>query len=482
MRSDEEKKLSEQDLEKQTLLAKHGVDVSLLTNNVMSLIDELLSDKRSLRIEKTIYSQQIRDIIRDKDRIDAHTGLPNRIQFMIDCKEIKNRTASILHINDMQIINDAHGKRVWDIIIKVIAGELKKYMDAFSAEYGIRVYKIEWTSFLIVYDKPVTKDFIDDQYSRLIAMEYKHNNEKIRLGFSLWIVFDSDNAESMIRDSEHALYQSKMTHMAEVYNTAMDTTNESREILRMNSYVERAFQEDLFLVYFQPIVWINDATNVPYQKYEALVRMRNPDNLDQILTPADFLGSVASLKRDKDLTLVVLQKVCDAMNQFPGQFSINLTQDDFSSDGRAQEIIDILSKYHVDPGRLRCELVESISAITLVMRKNMNILVENNIGLSLDDMGEWNNSLGRVDEVDITEVKFDKKLIKGICHDSKKQETLQAFIDLAHTKNKRVIIEWVESIEEVNLLRSMRADFLQWYYFAKPAPIEELYKKIKLNK
>ncbi|MGL5368734.1 MAG: EAL domain-containing protein, partial [Cetobacterium somerae] len=66
--------------------------------------------------------------------------------------------------------------------------------------------------------------------------------------------------------------------------------------------------------------------------------------------------------------------------------------------------------------------------------------------------------------------KIDKSFIWGM-KDSEEYRTLvKLCIDTAHALNLKVVAEGVETVEDLGLLKYMKADFIQGYLFSKPLP------------
>ena len=71
-------------------------------------------------------------------------------------------------------------------------------------------------------------------------------------------------------------------------------------------------------------------------------------------------------------------------------------------------------------------------------------------------------------EFPIDIIKIDMSFVRGIHNNRKNIAIVQTIIQLAKTLGIKTIAEGVEEEEEYKTLRTMGADFIQGYYFAKP--------------
>jgi EAL domain-containing protein (putative c-di-GMP-specific phosphodiesterase class I) len=97
------------------------------------------------------------------------------------------------------------------------------------------------------------------------------------------------------------------------------------------------------------------------------------------------------------------------------------------------------------------------------------------IRISIDDFGTGFNSLIRVMEFPFDEIKISKYFIDNIINIEIRM-MIKAIIDLAHKFNKTVVAEGVETQEQLNILREIKCDIAQGYYYSKPLTADEFEK------
>ncbi|HOV15667.1 MAG TPA: EAL domain-containing protein, partial [Spirochaetota bacterium] len=98
------------------------------------------------------------------------------------------------------------------------------------------------------------------------------------------------------------------------------------------------------------------------------------------------------------------------------------------------------------------------------------------ISISIDDFGVGFSSLSRLSHLKFDTLKIDKSFIDKILIDRNSQITVNSIITLAHNLNKTVVAEGVETIEQFNMLKELKCDIFQGYFFGKPMIFEEIEK------
>lgn len=88
---------------------------------------------------------------------------------------------------------------------------------------------------------------------------------------------------------------------------------------------------------------------------------------------------------------------------------------------------------------------------------------------AIDDFGAGFAGIGLLADFVPDVVKLDMQLIRGCDTDVTRRKILGHTIAMLHDLGTQVICEGIETIDEANILRDLRADLMQGYLFAKPA-------------
>ena len=88
----------------------------------------------------------------------------------------------------------------------------------------------------------------------------------------------------------------------------------------------------------------------------------------------------------------------------------------------------------------------------------------------LDDYGTGHSSLGTVLAVEPDMIKVDRFLVAGVDTDPKRQVAVAAIVDLMAKLGIEVIMEGIETEEELRVLQDLGAEYGQGFLLGRPAP------------
>ena len=95
--------------------------------------------------------------------------------------------------------------------------------------------------------------------------------------------------------------------------------------------------------------------------------------------------------------------------------------------------------------------------------------------ISIDDFGAGYSSLATLADITADEVKVDRSLITAIDKRPRSQSLLKAIESIGETLGAEVMVEGVETVEELGYLREhTKIRVAQGYYFAKPLLLNEV--------
>lgn len=95
-------------------------------------------------------------------------------------------------------------------------------------------------------------------------------------------------------------------------------------------------------------------------------------------------------------------------------------------------------------------------------------------GAALDDMGSGYAGLELVAALKPDLIKIDREIIRNAPKSSWHATICRMLVQIAHEHGKLALAEGVETVEEADAARDCGADLLQGYFYARPAPADEL--------
>ncbi len=244
------------------------------------------------------------------------------------------------------------------------------------------------------------------------------------------------------------------------------------------SEIDGAFTKGEFLTYYQPVV---DAKTGEILSAEALIRWKHSER--GMISPGQFIPVFEKegliTKVDSFMVNSVLEFNIDRMKKGKKVVpcAVNLSRVDFYDVRLLEMLKHKLAKQKNIHNILKLEVTESAYAV--LGTDAFSFLDEmKRLGLSLmlDDFGSGMSSLSTLESYAFDTIKLDMGFIVRIGKNVKAEAIIKHIIGLSHDVGARVVAEGVETIEQLEFLRSVDCDMIQGYYFYKPMPEEEFEK------
>ncbi|MET1030417.1 bifunctional diguanylate cyclase/phosphodiesterase [Domibacillus tundrae] len=407
---------------------------------------------------------------------DGLTRLPNRRQFekMLN-KSSDSRILAIWHFHNLDKINNGYGYSFGDRVIQHIACELRESDPDFTD-----LYRIEGNRFAFLV-QGVDLD-IFRQAMETIALKWKGPlllEEK-------WIELSSVCAISFVKgaDTHHQLYANalavlehpliKYEHDIILYDSTVHTFSFQQEIL--NGLASAMKEDELFLVY-QPKIF---ADTHRLNGFEALIRWRHP--VHGMMSPEIFIPILEQNHRIDDVTDWVIDRAARQISQWeksgvPDQkIAVNIPGEYITSARLIAALKKTIDHYQIDPKQLELEITETsvVQSAESAIRA-IRLFREQGFSVALDDFGTGVSSLSFLRQMPITTLKIDKSFVDRVPLSQKDSAILHAIITLGQSLNLQIVIEGVETAEQVRfLVTTARSLTIQGYYYAKPMTPDEL--------
>jgi EAL domain-containing protein (putative c-di-GMP-specific phosphodiesterase class I) len=98
------------------------------------------------------------------------------------------------------------------------------------------------------------------------------------------------------------------------------------------------------------------------------------------------------------------------------------------------------------------------------------------VSLSIDDFGTGYSSLSYLKKFPVDFVKIDQSFVKDVATDPDATSLVTAIISMAHSLNLKTIAEGVETEDQWKILRLLKCDMAQGYYFSTALPPKDVEK------
>lgn len=425
------------------------------------------------------------EIIYNMAYYDSLTGLPNRTNFhqrvneeLINSVKYNSKGALFyLDIDNFKEINDTLGHSFGDVFLIKVAERLYKYVNnnTFVARFG-------GDEFIILLSGATSNDEIVAFANMLIkefSQSWNINGHELFPTISVGITrypMDGKSIKDLIKNSDMAMYRAKELgkNNYQFYKPSM--LQQISERIEMEKNLRRAMQNNEFIIHYQPIINIDERKIVGM---EALIRWNHPTK--GIIQPKEFISLAEETGLIKDVGKWVFETASKEVKLlhdmgFKGlTVSINTSSIQLKYIGFVDDIRDILNKTGLAPQYLQVEITEShmidnFNVNNIILRELRKL----GIKISLDDFGTGYSSLNYLKELPISTLKIDKSFIEGFECDASKIIIIETIIGLAHKLGMDVIAEGVETVEQMECLKSLKCDSIQGYLLGHPVPISRL--------
>ena len=245
--------------------------------------------------------------------------------------------------------------------------------------------------------------------------------------------------------------------------------------LEVERALHRGLEEHTFEVYYQPVY---EMPSLRMKGAEALLRLH--DRVLGNVPPAEFIPAAEQAGIIERLGDFVLEEVCAFFaSGVPDELElsdigVNLSVLQCIQPGFAARMKEIVARFGVSPSKINFEITESVAAsdynaLDAVIRE----MKEGGFTFAMDDYGTGYSNMQSIFALDFDLVKIDK----GILWSAEKNAIGRAILDnsvrMIREMRRKILVEGVETEEQIRLLAKLSVDFLQGFYFSKPVPKDE---------
>jgi PAS domain S-box-containing protein len=427
---------------------------------------------------------------------DTLTNLPNRSLFLDRVRHalaLSQRHQSykfavlFIDLDEFKVFNDSLGHAAGDSLLIQIARRLTvsiRAVDAvsrpapmqsantFASEESLaRLGGDEFTILLEEIRDCGDAIRVSERIQQRLAVPFVVEGHEVVMTASIGIAFcgaSYTNPEDLVRDAEIAMYRAKREGKArcQVSDSAMHTLAVKR--FGLETALRRALELGEFRVHYQPIVSLESGKIVGF---EALSRWERPEGL---LLPAHFIQIAEETGIILPMNRLLLREACLQLRAWHSQFpcdppltmSVNITPKEFAQPDLTAQIGTILGEVGISSNSINVEITENI-AMADPQRSSLVLSELKALGvhLSIDDFGTGYSSLSRLQGFPVDTLKIDRSFISKMETDS---EIVRIIIMLAHNLGLKVVAEGAETAEQVRLLKQLKCELAQGYFFARP--------------
>ena len=315
---------------------------------------------------------------------------------------------------------------------------------------------------------------IAERLQAVVLKPFEVANESVLLTASIGIYAglggEDPGAETVMHNAANALERARAQGPGNFELFDRDMQARALKRLKLETELRRAVADGGLEAHFQPLIDLESGT---IAGCETLARWTHP-NLGPI-SPVEFIPLAEESGLIEPIGEWILEEACRqyqgwiAAGAKPIILTVNLSLKQMQRDGVEDRIIGILERTGMDPKCLKLEITESIFMEDMDRIGAILAALKNEgIGLAIDDYGTGYSSLAYLTRLPITHLKIDRSFINDISTDIAAQTIVQSTIMMAQSLGIEVVAEGIESEDQVALLKVLKAEYGQGFYFHKP--------------
>ncbi|WP_456272349.1 putative bifunctional diguanylate cyclase/phosphodiesterase [Bacillus sp. AK031] len=408
---------------------------------------------------------------------DSLTLLPNQRQFEKDLQAIgRGDGLAILHIHNLERWTNAQGYDFGDRIIEAVKNNILLYFPD-----GSKVYRIEGNRFAVLSPEGHSYQKFKKRLEKLLSV-LQHplmagdHQVMVEMVCAFSHTEKNENVKELFSNNMAVLQHPSIKYKHELVEYDQNIHRYSFEN-QLVLDIDRAIKEEELFIVYQPKV---SSKNWEISGLEALLRWDHPEF--GMISPGVFIPILEANGKIFDVTDWVIDEVCRQISRWDNegvsrqQVSINIPGAYVTSSRLLAVLDQSVAKYRVESRFIELEVTETSvihdidNAITAVEKFR-----ELGLSVALDDFGTGLSSLSYLRQIPISTIKIDKSFVDRVPSCEKDSSVLRAIITLCYSLNLKVVIEGIETKEQVDFITSMAENpHIQGYYYSQPRRAEEI--------
>jgi diguanylate cyclase (GGDEF)-like protein/PAS domain S-box-containing protein len=411
---------------------------------------------------------------------DFLTGLPNRfaihkrIEDTLAHATVHHQSVPLLYLDldKFKLVNDTLGHGAGDKLLVSVAerlGACFRLADLVGRQGGD-----EFVVVMAPGSKSEDAVLAGARILEALGKPHMINGSEVRTRCSIGIATfpeHANTAETLMLNADAALQSVKSTGRNGCRIFSPDLLADTLERQLMEKALRRAIKDGGFSLFYQPKVKLANETVCGC---EALLRWRHREwgwvPPTKFIPCAEASGLIEVLgKWVLDEAIRQAQAWKKAEIDF-GHIAINISTQELRHPGFIDHVKARLNMSSIDTNTLQFELTESVLMHDIdYASKVLRELKQLGLSVAIDDFGTGYSSLSYLNGLRLDVVKIDRSFIHGIHRaDTRQQALFHAILSLAASQSLSVVIEGIETFDEMHYLRKHGCETGQGYYFSEP--------------
>lgn len=461
-------------------------------NTILSINGQGLYDSNRSLIGGVITFRDVTDVmhrtveLEKRAQFDDLTQLPNRRLFIEQLQKAMGRSnrnerpIAILFIDldRFKSVNDTLGHDIGDDLLRQVAARLEKNLRVgdFSGRWG----GDEFVVCLEDFGETANAGAAAQKLVLVLSDKYDVKGSEVYATPSIGIAIypgAGETPERLIKAADLAMYQAKNRGGCrfQYYSNSLNTKLEQREELEIG--LRHALVRSEFVLHYQPRIDVSSGRLIGL---EALLRWQHPRF--GLLPPARFLSILESSGLIHSAGEWIINTACRQLASWQHKFelpdlsiAINLSQQQLKHGRLVETVAKAVANNALDSGCIEFEIGDGeIVRQRSVELETLHGLRKLGVRLSLDHFGTRDVSFSSLDTGVIDSFVLDQSLIQDVEVNGSHQRIVRAAIAMARGLDIEVAAEGVETIPQLEFLRSCNCDLAQGFLISRPMQADKV--------
>ncbi|MDD5758300.1 MAG: EAL domain-containing protein [Desulfobulbaceae bacterium] len=281
---------------------------------------------------------------------------------------------------------------------------------------------------------------------------------------------DGNDCETLLKNADLAMYAAKESGRNKYCFYTPEMNSRAYARMEMDAKIRYALDHDEFFLVFQPVM---DIISNQVSGAECLIRWR--DSSGKMIMPSEFIP----VAEESGLILAigdwVVKEACRKLKFWadsglpPVKISVNVSARQFGQHTFLDFLFSVVDLVGVDTRYLEVELTES--SLMEDPEQVVNVLAkirQRGISIAIDDFGTGYSSLSYLSRFPLNRLKVDRSFVNDVTTSSSDRAIVEAIFALSEKLGLKVVVEGVETAEQVAFLAPLGCQFIQGYYYHRP--------------
>lgn len=426
--------------------------------------------------------RQLEDDLFRRAYFDILTGLPNRgflekITGTLLESPDSFFALAFIDLDGFKNVNDYYGHAVGDGLLVKIAERLSSELRPSDM-----LARVGGDEFILLLSPASSIEQVEGDVQRFLARlkePFFIDGYEILTSASIGVCLypnDGDTFDALCEHADQAMYRIKDGTKGRVHFYDQGVGGAASERMKIEQRLRLAVRDRRICCAYQPKV---DFRSGKLVGIEVLLRWRDEHGLIQ--PPGDFVNLAVELGLMDEITHLVLAETLDTMDLINEAFgleasiSINVAARQADEPVFMRSFIDAIAATGYAERFMLEVTEEAFLSKSRFQTEVLPMIRECGARVSIDDFGTGYSSLSALADITADEIKVDRSFITDIDKRPRSQSILKAIESLAQALDMSIIVEGVETMEELLYLQgATRIRLAQGFYFSKPMFLDDV--------